>query len=135
MANNDTTTLLNPGVGGDTMDESLVLQSDAVTSAKRPRVVIGGNAGYDTAEEVNDLVQPVSEDPGASPMSLPTLPQALVADTPPSYAEGELRPLSLSSEGRLRVVSVQAVLYADFYNPQNVPEFCGSPAWCARSAW
>lgn len=35
----DTTTQLNPGTGGDQMDESLVTQSDGVTQAKRPRVV------------------------------------------------------------------------------------------------
>lgn len=40
----DTTTTLNPGVGGDTMDESLVTQAGG-TSAKRPRVVVGNDLG------------------------------------------------------------------------------------------
>jgi len=41
----DTVTVLNPGVAGDSMDESLVTQSDGVTQAKRPRVVPGGDDG------------------------------------------------------------------------------------------
>jgi len=41
----DTTTTLNPGSGGDTMDESLVTQADRVTQAKRPRVVLGDDDG------------------------------------------------------------------------------------------
>lgn len=42
MANaTDTTTTLNPGSGGDAMDESLVTQSDGATLAKRPRVDVG----------------------------------------------------------------------------------------------
>src|SRR5438132_244049 len=35
---NDTITVLNPGAGGDPMDESLVTQSDGATQGKRPRV-------------------------------------------------------------------------------------------------
>ena len=42
---NDTTTTLNAGTGGDKMDESLVVQSDGATSAKRPRVVLGDDTG------------------------------------------------------------------------------------------
>jgi hypothetical protein len=41
----DTKTTLNPGTGGDDMDESLVIQSDGVTAAKRPRVVMGLDDG------------------------------------------------------------------------------------------
>lgn len=41
----DTTTTLNPGAGGDVMDESLVKQSDGSTQAKRPRVVAGDDDG------------------------------------------------------------------------------------------
>lgn len=37
----DTTTVLNPGVGGDSMDESSVKQADGDTSAKRARVDLG----------------------------------------------------------------------------------------------
>lgn len=36
----DTTTVLNPGVGGDILDESSVVQTDGVTVAKRPRVEV-----------------------------------------------------------------------------------------------
>lgn len=47
MARNDATTTLNaPTVpGGEKMDESVVTQSDGATAAKRPRVVIGDDAG------------------------------------------------------------------------------------------
>lgn len=38
---NDTTTVLNPGVGGDAMDETSVIQDDGVTVAKRARVDVG----------------------------------------------------------------------------------------------
>lgn len=40
----DTTTTLNPGVGGDVMDESQATQASG-TVAKRPRVVIGNDVG------------------------------------------------------------------------------------------
>lgn len=45
---NDATTVLNPGVGGDTMDESTVNQTavnGTVTATKRARVVIGFDDG------------------------------------------------------------------------------------------
>ena len=37
----DSTTVLNPGLGGDTIDDTLVVQSDGTTQAKRSRVEIG----------------------------------------------------------------------------------------------
>ena len=40
----DTTTILNPGVGGDAMDESQVAQTSGA-NAKRPRVVLGNDLG------------------------------------------------------------------------------------------
>lgn len=45
QAPSDTTTELNAGTGGDIMDESLVLQADGTTEAKRPRVVPGFDDG------------------------------------------------------------------------------------------
>jgi len=45
---NDATTILNPGVGGDTMDESSVTQNNtdgSTTTAKRARVVMGFDDG------------------------------------------------------------------------------------------
>ena len=36
----DATTVLNPGVGGDSMDESQHFQRDGATQAKSPRVVL-----------------------------------------------------------------------------------------------
>lgn len=110
----DATTTLNPGTGGDSMDESLVTQPSG-PSAKRPRVVIGGDSGTST-NQTNDLVQPVSADPGANPNSSPVLPTGLVNDTPPDdYIAGELRPLSLTSEGRLRVAVAPAEISINFF--------------------
>lgn len=44
-AQNDTTTELFSGSGGDKMDESLVTQADGSTQAKRPRIVLGTDTG------------------------------------------------------------------------------------------
>lgn len=120
MANNDTTTTLNPGSGGDTMDESLVTQSDGVTQAKRPRVVIGGNAGS------GDLVQPTASDPGANPYSLPTLLQGVVNDTPTSYSIGDIRALLLTTEGRLRVSTTPSENYLNFFGRDTQEALYGS---------
>lgn len=57
----DAVTVLSPGSGGDSMDESLVNQT-SVSNVKRPRVVLGGDTGYDGTN--NDLVQPTRVDPG-----------------------------------------------------------------------
>lgn len=43
--NFETTTQLNAGSGGDKMDETAVLQTDGVTTGKRPRVVLGTDDG------------------------------------------------------------------------------------------
>jgi hypothetical protein len=40
----DTTTVLNPGSGGDSMDESSVVQADGSTTAKQPRVHVAFGA-------------------------------------------------------------------------------------------
>lgn len=45
----DDYTILNPGVGGDVMDESLVVYPSAPTNRKRPRVVV-------TGEGLDDIV-------------------------------------------------------------------------------
>ena len=59
MSNNYTT--LNPGTGGDAMDEEGVAFTNAPTLRKRPRVVIGGNAN-----DGADVVIPTTADPPAS---------------------------------------------------------------------
>ena len=41
----DTSTLLNVGVGGDTMDESSITQVATGTVAKRARIAVGGDDG------------------------------------------------------------------------------------------
>jgi hypothetical protein len=133
MAVNDTTTTLNPGAAGDKMDESLVTQSDGVTQAKRPRVVIGGDAGNQSA----DLIQPVAVDPGISPMALPVMPIGLVSETPSVYVDGQTRPLSLTPEGRLRTSTVQAVTHMDLFgdtrpietDPDDLDLTPGSSPW------
>jgi hypothetical protein len=111
----DTTTTLNPGAAGDVMDESLALQGDGLTSAKRPRVTIGGDVGFDGTK--NDLVQPVRKDPGASPASLPVLGVALVGDTMPTYVDSELRPLSVTNDGRLRTSTSPARVDMVMFEP------------------
>jgi hypothetical protein len=46
----DDYTILNPGAGGDVMDESLVVYPTAPTNRKRPRVVITGEGIDDIAD-------------------------------------------------------------------------------------
>lgn len=117
----DSTTTLSTNVGtGDKMDESLVTQGDLVTQAKRPRVVLAGDRGAD-ADGVVDVVQPVSEDPGASPFAVPALAIAVVKETPNTFLEGELRGLSLTTEGRLRVATQPAVTYMDLFGGEGNP--------------
>lgn len=57
---NDTTTVLSPAAapGGDVMDESLVVQSDGVTAAKRERVDVGFQA-YDEQERIVSTTMPL----------------------------------------------------------------------------
>ena len=60
----DTTTTLNSGTGGDSLDESNILEADFATGAapvsvgKRPRVVIGGEMSRDA------LIEPMREGDG-----------------------------------------------------------------------
>lgn len=48
--------------------------------------------------------------------------QAVVSDTPNSYIDGEVRPLSMSSEGRLRATVVQASTYLEFFPEINLTD-------------
>lgn len=106
----DTTTILSRGTqDGDVMDADLITQSDGVTQAKAQRVELRGTATGST-------VQPAAADPGANPYSLPALAVALVDDGPPGgYLVGEIRPLSATSEGRLRVSDSPAITYLDMF--------------------
>lgn len=66
----DTTTVLNPGVGGDSMDESRIIEQNLTTGAvdlvgKRPRVCIGGEIERDV------IVEPENEGDGS--YSLPVV--------------------------------------------------------------
>lgn len=129
----DTTTTLNAGSGGDVMDESLVTQSDGATQAKRPRVVIAGDASGSA------IVDPVDADPGESPYSLPALGMALVGDTPPTnYVQGEIRPLSMSSDGRIRVVAAPSANHFDFFGDEALdfaPPAGHQPHTISRNPW
>ena len=48
-------TVLNPGVGGDTMDETEVAYVDAPLVRKRPRVVLTGEGADDIVDTADDL--------------------------------------------------------------------------------
>ena len=118
MTANDTTTTLNPGVGGDVMDESLITQAGtgAGTVAKRQRVVIAGDA------QGAAVVDPVAADPGANPFSVPALGVGVVNDPAPGgYKPGELRPVAMTPDGSIRVT---------IDPPLPVPDFGASVAPC-----
>ena len=63
----DDYTILNPGVGGDVMDESLVVYPSSPTNRKRPRVVI-------TGEGIDDIVPAQVTNPGGDEFGLVTRP-------------------------------------------------------------
>lgn len=58
---NDTSTVLNPGVGGDAMDETLATRADG-TQVKRPRVVLGTDDGRLVGSAAGDAVLPTRDD-------------------------------------------------------------------------
>ena len=63
----DDFTILNPGSGGDTMDETGVVYGTAPTLRKRPRVVI-------TGEGIDDIVPAISNSPTGSEFGMVTRP-------------------------------------------------------------
>ena len=63
----DDYTILNPGVGGDVMDETLVVYPSYPTNRKRPRVVI-------TGEGIDDIVPAQSIPTDGSELGLVTRP-------------------------------------------------------------
>jgi len=52
--------------------------------------------------------------------------QGVVSDSPPVYIDGRTEPVSISSDGRLRVLTVAAPTYLEFFSAQtpffNVPK-------------
>lgn len=64
--------------------------------------------------------------------------KGLVDETSQSYVTGETQPLSLNSEGRLRVSTVVADTYMEFFvpfnfgKPEDIYELSNSP-WSALS--
>jgi len=63
----DDFTILNPGVGGDVMDETLVVYPTSPTNRKRPRVVI-------TGEGIDDIASAINTPPDGSEIGLVTRP-------------------------------------------------------------
>jgi len=63
----DDYTVLNPGVGGDVMDESLVVYPSAPTNRKRPRVVV-------TGEGLDDIVASADTNVAGTERGLVTRP-------------------------------------------------------------
>lgn len=129
---NDSVTTLNPGSGGDSVDSSLVTQSNGTVQAKRQRVVLGGDAGQ-CPDGQTDLVQPIDADPGASPSALPVAPVALVDEAlPGGYVTGDMRVLSMTSDGRLRVSASPPQIDVDFFG--EAPDYFGCAEFAAN-AW
>lgn len=63
----DDYTILNPGVGGDVMDETAVTYPTAPITRKRPRVVI-------TGEGIDDIVPALSDTPAGNEFGIATRP-------------------------------------------------------------
>lgn len=61
----DASTTLNPGVGGDALDETSVVQADGATSVKRARVDVGFAADDDRGRLVGKDT-PLPVDAGGS---------------------------------------------------------------------
>ena len=92
------------------MDESLITQSDGTTQAKRPRVVIAGD------QSGASVVDPIKADPGSPVYSVPVLGSALVDEARPGgFISGEIRPMSMTTDGRVRVSSSEAAAYMDMF--------------------
>lgn len=66
----DDYTILNPGVGGDVMDETLVVYPSAPTNRKRPRVVL-------TGEGIDDIIPAQTTNPVGNEFGLVTRPIVL----------------------------------------------------------
>jgi hypothetical protein len=76
-------------------------------------------------QSVLPVVGQTTSNPGASPASLPTLGMALVDDAlPTNYNAGELRPTSMTSDGRIRVATSPIDRDFDFFG--DTPEYVGS---------
>lgn len=65
---NDTHTILNPGTGGDAMDETSVTYGSAPTTRKRPRVVVGLDDGS-LISDANPFAVNVQNLPATQPVS------------------------------------------------------------------
>lgn len=101
--------------------------------AQLPAALVGGRldvavgaalpAGTNNIGDVDVLSMPdtvlsgtVTEDPGADPVSLPTLPQAVVSDFVEQFNPGELRSLSMTNDGRLRVSAAEPRYSVSFHD-------------------
>lgn len=80
--------------------------------------------GVDVVEQqvvelADDAGEPLATAPGdAIGSTKGIMPQVLVGDTPPGdYVDGELRPLSMTNDGRLRVATYPARTGVSFTDP------------------
>jgi len=88
---------------------SLPLPSGSATEAKQDT----GNTSL--ASILAALLALLLEQGGSGVDAVGPMAQGLVSDTPNSYLEGELRPLSMTSEGRMRVTTVPASTYLELF--------------------
>ena len=97
----DDYTVLNPGAGGDVMDESLVVYPSAPTNRKRPRVVI-------TGEGLDDIVPAVTSNPAGDEFGL--LVRPIVSSFPGAEANtfGYVTLVPTSSETTVATYTVPA---------------------------
>jgi hypothetical protein len=110
----DTTELT---VGANTVERQRINVADPVNPAGLGGVINTTPASTDYGLEVRE-VSVNSE--GATPV-IPVGPTVFgrVNDTPESYVAGELHPLSITSEGRLRVSNFPAYTDLDFFGSDN----------------
>lgn len=107
--------------GGDGVSVPLVA-GQQLAAASLP-VVLASDGGAATAvnqDTLNALIALLTLAQGAAGTDATgPMVQALVGDSPPSvYLDGEVRPVSLTSEGRLRVSSEPSRAMVDFWpNP------------------
>lgn len=70
---------------------------------------------------------------GATTTPAGPLIQGLVNDTPSTWIDGEIRPISITAEGRVRVSSVPAMVDLDFFGRS--PQIVGDVAHFTDSPW
>jgi hypothetical protein len=105
----DTYTVLNLGIGGDVMDESLVTYPDAPTTRKRERIVIAGDS------EAQAIADVINESPAADAYALivRNLPAGSATPTVTPHVATGLNQTLLAANANRRLASI--------YNGSSVP--------------